>query len=96
MPKGYLIAHVSVDDPESYTRYAQAATEAQKLYGARVLARGGRSEGLEGNYKARNVILEFDSYEAALNYYHSPQYQAARQHRIGKADGDFIVIEGVE
>lgn len=96
MAKGYLIAHVSVNDTDSYSLYAQAAGQAQKLYGARVLARGGRSEGLEGNHHPRNVIIEFDSYEQALRYYHSPEYQAAREHRIGKAIGDFVVVEGVD
>ena len=96
MPKGYLIAHVSVHDADSYAVYAKASTEAQRIYGARVLARGGRYQGLEGTTHGRNVILEFDSMEQALTYYNSPEYQAARAHRIGKATGDFVVVEGVD
>lgn len=96
MTKAYLVAHITIHDEASYKEYAAQATVAQQIYGARVLARGGRSEGLEGQYRPRNVILEFDSYEAALKYYHSPEYQAARNHRVGKSDGDFIIVEGTE
>lgn len=94
MPKGYLVAHVTVDDTEAYGRYAEAAGQAQKKYGAKVLARGGRCQGLEGEHRPRNVILEFESYEAALVYYHSPEYQAARKHRLCAGTGDFVVVEG--
>lgn len=95
MPKGYIIAHITVEDAESYKKYAEGATPAQKKHGARVLARGGRSEALEGTYRPRNVILEFDTYEQARDYYNSPEYQAARVHRVGKSSGDFLLLEGV-
>ena len=95
MPKGYIVARVSVQDPVAYAEYARGAGEAMKIYGARVLARGGRHEALEGEARARNVIIEFDSFEQAHKYFHSPEYQAARQHRDGKAIGEFVVVEGV-
>ena len=65
MPKGYIIARVSVDDPDTYALYAKGAFAAMQKYGARILARGGRSEALEGEARARNVILEFESYDQA-------------------------------
>ena len=84
MPKGYVIARVDVTNPEAYARYAAAATKAIADHGGRPLARGGRSEALEGKARARNVVLEFDSYDAARRYYYSEQYQAARR-RCAKA-----------
>jgi uncharacterized protein (DUF1330 family) len=39
-------------------------------------------------------VLEFPSYEAALACYRSPDYQAAKALRQGKADADVVVIEG--
>lgn len=94
MPKGYIIVRVDVTDPDAYARYAAATPEAMKIYGARPLVRGGKHEALEGTARARNVVLEFDSYEQARAYYYSPEYQAARQHRIGAADGEFVLVEG--
>jgi uncharacterized protein (DUF1330 family) len=95
MPKGYIIARVTVRDPEAYALYAQGAAIAQSKHGARVLARAGRCEPLEGEARPRNVILEFDSYEQARAYYNSPEYRAAREHRIGKSEGELLLLEGV-
>ncbi len=96
MPKGYIIARLTVSDPESYKAYAAAATAAQAMYGAKVLVRGGKAEALEGEHRPRNVVLEFDSYEAAKRYYHSPDYQAAIALRQPFAEGEIVVVEGYE
>jgi uncharacterized protein (DUF1330 family) len=96
MAKGYIIARVSVDDPESYAVYAKGAFAAMQKYGARILARGGRSESLEGPSRPRNVILEFESYERAKEYFTSPEYQAAREHRLNGSTGEFVLVEGFD
>jgi uncharacterized protein (DUF1330 family) len=57
MPKAYVIARVDITDPEAYAVYAAAATEALKKSGGRVLVRGGRYEALEGQARARNVVV---------------------------------------
>ena len=72
MPKGYVISRVDIKDPEAYARYAAAATKVIAAHGGRPLARGGRYEALEGQARARNVVLEFDSYDAARTYFIRP------------------------
>src|SRR5574337_201295 len=94
MPKGYVIARVDITNPEAYARYAQAASKAIADHGGKALARGGRSEALEGKARARNVVLEFESYEAARAYFHSPEYQAARALRHGAAEMEMVLVEG--
>ncbi len=96
MPKGYIIARVTVDDNDAYLRYAQGALIAMKKYGARILARGGKFESLDGEARPRNVILEFESYDQAKAYFNSPEYQAARAHRVGKSIGEFVLVEGFD
>ena len=96
MTKGYVIARVTVNDPDAYQRYADLARVAMERHGAKILARGGRYAALEGEARPRNVILEFQSYEAALAYWNSPDYQAARAHRLGAADIELCVVEGVD
>jgi len=95
MPKGYIISRVDVVDSEAYARYAAAATKAIADHGGRPLARGGRWEALEGPARARNVVLEFEDYEAARRYYHSQQYQAAKALRAGAAQIEMVLVEGV-
>ena len=96
MPKGYIIARVTVEDAERYAEYAKGSSAAMQKYGARVLVRGGRCEALEGEARPRNVVIEFESYEQARAYYHSPEYQAAREHRVGVSQGEFLLVEGFD
>lgn len=96
MPKAYIVARVTVSDPQAYAEYAKGATEAIRQYGGRVLARGGAYEALEGEARGRNVVIEFASLDQAKRYYHSPEYQAAKAKREGAAVGEFVVVEGVE
>jgi uncharacterized protein (DUF1330 family) len=95
MPKGYIITRVDISNPDAYARYAAAATKAIADHGGKPLARGGRSEALEGKARARNVVLEFDSYDAARRYFYSEQYQAARAQREGAAEIEMVLVEGV-
>ena len=71
-----------------------AATKAIADHGGKALARGGRCEALEGKARARNVVLEFDSFDAARRYFYSEQYQAARALRQGAAEMEMVLVEG--
>lgn len=94
--KGYWIAQVDIADPEQYTQYTRRAPEAFTRYGGRFLARGGRSEAVENGPAAqRTVVIEFESYEQALACYHSPEYQAAAEHRAGASVAKIVIVEGV-
>jgi uncharacterized protein (DUF1330 family) len=95
MPKGYWIAHVTVTDPEPYARYAAGTAAAFEKYGAQVLARGGAYHALEGADHPRNVVIEFPSLQAALDCYHSPEYQAARVHREEAGIANITLVEGL-
>jgi uncharacterized protein (DUF1330 family) len=92
--KGYWIAHLDVIDPEGYKPYTVANQMAFGKFGARYLVRAGRCEVTEGHQRSRTVVLEFPSYAAALACYRSPDYQAAKVLREGKAHADLVVIEG--
>ena len=91
--KGYWIAHLDVHDPEGYKPYMAANQMPFGKFGARYLVRAGRCEVMEGRQRSRTVVMEFPSYEAALACYRSPEYQAAKALRQGKADADLVVIE---
>ena len=95
--KAYVLVNVNVKDPGRYADYAKAAHPTVTAHGGRYLARGGRAERLEGSVGVnRVVVLEFPSYEAALGCYHSPEYQAAKKLRDGKAEADLVVIEAYD
>ena len=96
MPKGYWIARVDVREPERYKDYVSTARPAFERFGAKFLARGGEHEALEGQGRPRNVVIEFPSLQAARDCYNSPDYQAAKAIRVTVADGEIVIVEGVE
>ncbi len=59
--KAYWIAHVDVTDPQQYSEYTQRAPAAFALFGGKFMARGGRSEALEGHATPqRTLVIEFE------------------------------------
>ena len=96
MAKGYWIGRVDVTDPEGYAGYVAANGAAFAKYGARFVIRGGRFEAVEGAARARNVVIEFPSYQAALECYRSPEYAEAMVHRLNASEADILIIEGYD
>lgn len=96
MPKGYWIARVDVSDADKYKTYVQANATPFGMFGARFLVRAGRFENPEGSSRSRNVVIEFPSYQAALDCWHSPEYQEAMKLRVPASISDLIIIEGYE
>lgn len=96
MAKGYLIAQVTVTNPAAYALYAKAAGDLLIAYGARAVVRPDTALVKEGRPKARTVIFEFGSFDEAKAFWDSPEYAEAKALRAGAADGDFILIEGVD
>ena len=94
MAKGYWIARVDVNDPDRYPDYVNTAKPAFERFGAKFLARGGETHSLEGENRARNVVIEFPSVQHALDCYNSPEYQAAVNIRQSVADSELIIVEG--
>ena len=94
--KGYWIVHIDVTDPEGYKPYMAADTDPIGKFCGRFLVRGGPCEVMEGRVRARTVVLEFPSYEAARDCYRSPGYQSAAHLRNGKAVFDLIIAEGYD
>ena len=96
MPSAYILANVTVTNPEQYEEYRRLSTIAMKAHGAEVCVRGGAVQVLEGDWTPnRVVILKFPSVEKARAFYDSPEYDAARKAREGAAVMRMVLIEGV-
>lgn len=91
----YVVVDINVTDPVGYEEYKKLAPPAVALYGGKYLARGGRTETLEGGWSpSRLVILQFDSVEQAKAWLNSPEYREARELRHKTASTNMVVIEG--
>ncbi len=92
----YLIANVSVKDPVAYQEYLKVVPGTIAKYGGKYLARGGKHETLEGDWKpTRLVILEFPSLEQLKRWYESEDYRPVKAIRLKHAIADLVLVEGV-
>jgi len=96
MAKGYWVARVDVADAQAYKGYVAANAAAFAEFGAKFLVRAGRFEVMEGTSRGRNVVIEFPSYQAALECYRSPSYQEALKLRLPVATADLLIVEGYD
>jgi uncharacterized protein (DUF1330 family) len=91
----YVIADITVTNPDGYAPYRQMAAKTVADFGGRFIARGGTTQSLEGGWNpARVVIIEFPSMEVARKWYDSPEYQAALKVRMANSTGRVILTEG--
>jgi uncharacterized protein (DUF1330 family) len=92
----YVLAMMTVTNPQAYEGYRAIAGPAVAKHGGRFLARGGKHEVLEGSFPgSRVVIVEFPTFEKAKVFYDSAEYLAAREKRRGAAAFSMLIVEGV-
>lgn len=96
MPKAYWIARVDVNNDEGYKPYALANPAIFRKFGGRFVTRGGKSEGVEGANRSRNVVIEFPDYATAVACYRSPEYQQNLKIRQTNALTDLVIVEGYD
>lgn len=92
----YVIVDVEVLDPETYREYVKVVPASIAAYGGRFLVRGGRAERLEGSWSpGRVVVVEFDSFERAMEWWRSEEYSGPKKLRQSASVANMIVVEGV-
>jgi uncharacterized protein (DUF1330 family) len=98
MAAGYVMVQMNVTDPEKYKQYMAAAPATIRAAGGEYLARGGRSETLEGDWQPHRVaLLKFPTYEQAKAWYDSENYRQARTKRAGATEYfKMVLVEGTD
>ena len=92
---GYVIADVTVTDPETYAGYRALTPGTIQAFDGRFLVRGGDHEVIAGAWTpGRLVLLEFESPARAAAWYDSPAYVEARAIRQSASTGNMVHLEG--
>lgn len=92
---GYIIVSNVVSDPEGYEEYKSGAQRLIAEHGGRYIVRGGESTVVEGDWPTRFVVVEFPSYDAALTFYRSPEYQELAAIRKRCSTSSVAIVDGV-
>jgi uncharacterized protein (DUF1330 family) len=95
MPKGYIIGHITVNNPEAYQEYIIRDTPIIESYGGKPIVRGGPSETMDGPTFSRHVIFEFPDFASAQALYNDPEYQEVAKIRRENAESMIVLVEGV-
>ena len=99
MPKGYIIGHITVNDPEAHKHHIERDTPILQAPGgtcvARGVARGGQAQVAQGEMPMRHVAIEFPGHGAAMAACNDPDHQDIADIRRRTADTVILVAEGV-
>lgn len=91
----YVIGEIDVTDTATYEEYRKQVLATVQKHGGRFVARGGRAEALEGTAPPKRVVvLEFPSYERALEWYRSAEYAPLIKLRQKASRGRLLLVEG--
>lgn len=86
----------SIHDPEGMKKYAELAPLAPHEKCEIIAAKTCRYEVLEGEKAEAAVILRFPTWDDALAWYRSPEYQAAVKYRLASGSYRTVIVDGVE
>ncbi|MDT7761192.1 MAG: hypothetical protein QOC63_612 [Mycobacterium sp.] len=94
MPKGYVIITEDIKDPAGMAEYAKLAQKT--MAGSTLLSFDQKPEVLEGQWHgSQTIVLEFESVEAAREWYRSDAYQEAAKLRQAAADCNGVIVSGL-
>jgi uncharacterized protein (DUF1330 family) len=92
----YVIADIEITDPAAYEEYRNKVPATIAQYGGRYIARGGKTESLEGGWAPKRIaLLEFPSLEQAQKWYRSAEYAPLIRIRQKASRGRVILVEGL-
>ena len=93
--KGYIVCvYESIKDDQTLKNYASKARAAVEKYDGKFLVRGGKNIVTEGKNFVRTVVIEFNSFEVAKEFFYSPEYQDAHKLLKDTAIRNHQIIEG--
>lgn len=88
----YVIVSYDVIDAEGYAGYVPGVVPLLQKHGAEVLVGDFAAQALEGEAAGVHVVLRFASEEAALNWYHDPEYAPVKQLRLDATKNGRMVL----
>ena len=93
---GFAIFNVEIKKPEEYKEYVEKVKPIAEKFGGEYIVRGGETTIVEGNWTyPRTVVIKFPSYEKAVEWYNSEEYQPVKKIRLHNAVSNGIIIKGV-
>ena len=78
----YFIVSFDITDAEAYADYPPGVIPLLQKHGAEILVADYEARAIEGEARGVNVVLRFETEEAAMNWYNDPEYAPVKQLRF--------------
>ena len=93
--KGYIVCvYENIKDDQVLKNYANKARSAVEKHNGKFLVRGGKNIVTEGKNYVRTIVIEFNSFEVAKEFFYSSEYQAAHELLKDTVIRNHQIIEG--
>ena len=93
---GFAIFNIDIKKPEEYKEYVEKVKPIAEKFGGDYIIRGGETKIVEGNWSyPRTVVIKFPSFQRALDWYNSEEYEPIKQIRLDNSVSNGIIIKGV-
>ena len=94
--KGFLLGNIIMEDIELYSKYAVRVPDVFEELKGTYLARGGKSEVIEGNYNLDRIVIGgFSNKDAVYNFYKSNTYAPLLEIRTNASSSNIVIIDGI-
>lgn len=90
----WIVKGGEIRDAEALKTYGDMFAAIARRYRVEIIAGRGRVETVEGEHAPRQLILRFDSYEAAKACYEDPEYQASLAFAARAYSRELSILEG--
>ena len=91
----YFVFHNRIQNAKQMQEYVAKALPTLAPYKHEILVFEANSTVIEGSTNLpRTIVVKFDSREAAMAWYNSPEYQAVLPMRLAATEGFAVLVDG--
>ena len=91
---GYFVAGLEITDATKFQTFVSQVPGTLTPFGGHYIVRPSKVSAVEGDPPKIFAIVAFDSAQQAMDWYHSPAYQAILQLRLSSAKTTAFIAEG--
>ena len=88
----YVICSYDIADPKGFEAYVPSVMPLLQKHGAEVVVADFSAKAVEGRPPSVQVILKFETEEAAERWYHDPEYTRVKQIRLDSTKNGSLVL----
>ena len=93
----YIVTHNRIRNADKMQEYIPRALETMAPYNPEILVFDENSQVIEGSTNLlRTIVIKFDSRDAMMAWYNSPEYQEVLPLRLEATEGFSVIVDGFE